>query len=139
MTRKTSKKPKLLSSGNPQIAKGEGDGPVQEYIAAMPGWKSNVGRKLDSIIEELVPNVQKAVKWNTPLYGKEDGYFMAFYCYKKYVQVTFMQGASMTPVPPVASKVEGTRYFNIFEDDVLDEAQISNWVKQAGKLPGETL
>ncbi|WP_371823904.1 DUF1801 domain-containing protein [Phyllobacterium sp. 628] len=131
--------PKLLSSGNPQIAKGEGNAPVQAYIAAMPGWKRQIGRRIDDIVDRVFPDVQKAVKWNTPLYGKEDGWFFAMYCYKKYVQLTFMRGRSLTPVPPVASKVEGTRYFSIYEDDVLDETQIADWLKQATKLPGVKL
>lgn len=131
--------PRLLSSGNPQIPKGDGDAPVQAYIAAMPGWKSGIGRRLDSIVVQAFPEVRKAVKWNTPLYGKEDGWFFAMYCYRKYVQLTFMQGASLQPMPPVASKVEGTRYLNIFEQDTLDEAQIADWVEQAVKLPGVRL
>ncbi len=131
--------PKLLSSGNPQIPKGHGDAPVQAYIAAMPGWKSDIGRRIDQIVEGVFPEVQKAVKWNTPLFGKEDGYFMGMYCYKKYVQLTFMRGTGLKPMPPVTSKVDGTRYYNIYEDDGLDEAQIEDWVKQAIKLPGEAL
>lgn len=131
--------PRLLSSGNPQIPKGEGNGPVQAYIAAMPGWKSDIGRRLDQIVERAYPTVQKAVKWNTPLYGKADGWFFAMYCYKKYVQLTFMQGTSLEPVPPVASKVAGTRYVNIHENDQLDEAQIADWVQQAVNLPGAKL
>ena len=131
------KRPKLLSSGNPQIAKGDGDAPVQAYIAAMPEWKSDVGRLIDDIVMRIVPDVKKAVKWNTPLYGKEDGWFLAMYCCKRYVQLTFMRGTSLDPAPPVESKIEGTRYFNIFEDDRPDEAQIANWVEQASQLPGE--
>jgi hypothetical protein len=129
-------KPKLLSSGNPQIPKGDGNAPVQDYIAAMPGWKSDIGRRLDAIVEKTCPDVQKAVKWNTPLYGNSDGWFFAMYCYKKYIQLTFMKGASLSPLPPVASKVEGTRYFNIFEDDEFDEELITDWIAQASKLPG---
>ncbi len=129
--------PRLLSSGNPQIPKGEGDAPVQAYIAAMPGWKSEIGRRLDEIVVRVFPGVKKAVKWNTPLYGKEDGWFFAMYCYKKYVQLTFMRGTSLTPVPPGTSKVEGTRYFSIHEDDDLDEAQIADWLRQAIALPGK--
>lgn len=129
--------PRLLSSGNPQIPKGEGDAPVQAYIAAMPGWKSGVGRRLDAIVERVFPGVKKAVKWNTPLYGKDDGWFFAMYCYKKYIQLTFMRGTSLTPVPPGTSKMEGTRYFSIHEDDDLDEAQITDWLRQAITLPGK--
>ncbi|WP_343040565.1 DUF1801 domain-containing protein [Nitratireductor arenosus] len=132
-------KPKLLSSGNPQISKGEGNAPVQAYIAAMPGWKSDIGRRLDQIVERTYPAVRKAVKWNTPLYGKEDGWFLAMYCYRKYVQLTFMRGTSLEPVPPVASKVEGTRYVNFHENDALDEARIADWVRQASCLPGAKL
>ncbi|MEQ8390781.1 MAG: DUF1801 domain-containing protein [Thalassospira sp.] len=128
--------PVLLSSGNPQIAKGEGDAPVQQYIAAMPGWKQDIGRAVDDIVTDVFHDVSKAVKWNTPLYGKEDGWFLAMYCYKKYVQLTFMRGTSLDPVPPVSSKVEGTRYLNIHEEDALDRQQITDWVKQAVRLPG---
>ncbi len=134
------KQPVLLSSGNPQIAKGMGDAPVQAYIAAMPGWKSDVGRRLDALVERLVPGVRKAVKWNTPLFGVEDNsWFLAMYCYKKYVQLTFFRGTSLRPLPPQASKQNETRYFNIYEEDVLDEARIGDWIKQASKLPGEKL
>lgn len=128
--------PVLLSSGNPQIAKGEGDAPVQQYIAAMPGWKHDIGRRVDDIVSEVFPDVRKAVKWNTPLYGKEDGWFLAIYCYKKYVQLTFMRGTSLDPVPPVSSKTEGTRYFNIYETDEWNAAQITDWIKQSLALPG---
>ncbi len=105
--------PKLLSSGNPHIPKGEGDGPVQAYIAAMPGWKHDVGRRLDAIVEREFPDVVKAVKWNTPLYGNAGGWFFAMYCFKKYLQLTFPTGTSLDPMPPKESKVEGTRYFAI--------------------------
>ncbi|WP_339714560.1 DUF1801 domain-containing protein [uncultured Sneathiella sp.] len=128
--------PKLLSNGNPQIPKGDGNAPVQTYISAMPGWKSDVGRRLDAVVDKAFPEVQKAVKWNTPLYGKADGWFIAMYCYKKYVQLTFMNGDSLAPVPPKASKVEGTRYLDIYEEDELDEDQIMDWITQASKLPG---
>lgn len=132
------KKPKLLSSGNPQIAKGEGDEPVQAYISAMPGWQHDVGKRVDALVVETVPDVRKAVKWNTPLYGVEDqGWFMSMYCYKKYVQLTFMRGTSLEPVPPVASKTPETRYFSIYEDDAVDEAQLTSWIEQASQLPGE--
>lgn len=134
-----SAKPKLLTGGNPQIPKGDGDAPVQAYIAAMPGWKQEIGRRIDELVERVFPKVQKAVKWNRPLYGREDGWFMTIYCYTKYVQLTFLRGTSLKPVPPVESKVEGRRYFNIYEDDELEEAQIANWVKQAAKLPGAEL
>lgn len=132
-------KPKLLSSGNPQIPKGDGDDPVQAYIAAMPGWKNDIGRKLDEIVERAFPDVRKAVKWNTPLYGKDDGWFFSMYCYKRYVQLTFMRGTSLTPVPPASSKTEGTRYLNIHETDDLDEDLFEDWIKQSCRLPGMVL
>jgi len=132
--------PVLLSGGNPQIAKGYGDGPVQAYIAAMPGWKGDVGRRLDALIASAVPNVHKAVKWNTPFYGIEgQGWFVAFHCITKYIKVTFFRGTSLSPVPPVESKVKDVRYFHIHEDDQFDEAQFTAWVKQASQLPGEQL
>ena len=130
-------KPKLLSGGNPQIAKAYGDAPVQAYIAAMPGWKQGVGRRLDALIERTVPGVSKAVKWNTPLYGIEgQGWFLSFHCFTKYVKVAFFRGASLRPVPPGPSKQKDVRYLDIHEDDRLDEAQLAAWVKQASHLPG---
>jgi hypothetical protein len=133
-------KPVLLSGGNPQIAKGYGDVPVQAYIAAMPGWKRDVGRRLDALIARTVPGVRKAVKWNTPLYGIEDNvWFLSFHCFAKYIKVAFFRGAALAPVPPVASKHQGTRYFHVHEDDPLDEAQFAAWVKQASLLPGEKM
>jgi len=126
----------LLSGGNPQIAKAYGDAPVQAYIAAMPGWKSDVGRRLDALIVRTVPGVHKAVKWNSPLYGIEgQGWFLGVHCFTKYVKVAFFRGTSLRPVPPGASKGEGTRYVNIHEGE-LDEAQMATWVKQAAALPG---
>ena len=131
--------PVLLSGGNPQIAKGYGDAPVQAYIAAMPGWKSDVGRRLDALIVRTVPGVQKAVKWNTPLYGLEEKtWFLGLHCYTKYIQVTFFRGTSITPVPPGESKHKEVRYLNICEGQ-LDEAQFVDWVKQASQLPGERM
>jgi hypothetical protein len=133
-------KPTLLSGGNPQIAKGYGDAPVQAYIAAMPGWKSDVGRRLDAIIERTVPGVSKAVKWNSPLYGIEgQGWFLGIHVFTKYVKVAFFRGASLKPVPPGASKQKEVRYLNIHEDDQLDEAQFADWAKQASELPGERM
>ena len=130
-------KPKLLSGGNPQIPKGEGDGPVQAYIAAMPSWKRDVGRRLDAIIERAVPGVHKAVKWNSPFYGIEgEGWFLNFHVFAKYIKVAFFRGSSLKPVPPVASKHEEVRYFHIHEDDELDEAQLRSWIEQASRLPG---
>jgi hypothetical protein len=134
------KRVKLLSGGNPQIAKAYGDAPVQAYIAAMPGWKRDVGRRLDAIIERAVPNVYKAVKWNSPFYGIEgEGWFLGLHCLTKYVKVAFFRGASLRPVPPGKSKQKDVRYLDIYEDDELDEAQLAGWVKQASKLPGEKM
>jgi hypothetical protein len=131
-------KPVLLSGGNPQIAMGYGDAPVQAYIAAMPGWKRDVGRRLDALITRTVPRVYKAIKWNSPLYGFEgEGWFLSLHCFTRYVKVAFFRGASLRPVPPGASKSQDTRYLDIHEDDQLDEAQFTAWVKQASKLPGE--
>ncbi len=129
----------LLSGGNPQIAKGFGDAPVQAYIAAMPDWKSEVGQRLDAIITRTVPGVKKAVKWNSPFYGvEEDRWFLSFHVFAKYVKVTFFRGTSLSPVPAGASKHPEVRYLDIYEDQ-LDEKQFAAWVKQASKLPGEKL
>ena len=133
-------KPVLLSGGNPQIAKGYGDAPVQAYIAAMPGWKRDVGRCLDALIARTVPSVRKAVKWNSPFYGVEDQvWFLSFHVFTKYVKVAFFRGTSLRPVPPGESKQKDVRYLDIHEDDQLDEAQLAAWVKQASKLPGERM
>jgi hypothetical protein len=132
--------PKLLSGGNPQIPKGDGDAPVQAYIAAMPGWKSEIGRRLDTLIVETVPNVVKAVKWNTPFYGMgERRWFLAFHCYTRYVQVAFFDGASLLPLPPKSSKQANVRYWEIHEDQKIDETQFVDWIRQASVLPGEKL
>jgi hypothetical protein len=128
---------KLLSGGNPQIAKADGDAPVKAYIAAMPGWKRDLGRRLDALIGRNVPKVQKAVKWNSPFYGIEgQGWFLSFHVFTHYVKVTFFRGASLRPVPPGASKHKDVRYLDIRESDKLDEAQMAKWVKQAAVLPG---
>jgi len=133
-------KPVLLSGGNPQIAKGYGDVPVQAYIAAMPGWKSDLGRRLDALIEHTVPAVSKAVKWNSPFYGIEgQGWFLSFHCFTKYVKVAFFRGVSLSPIPPGESKHKDVRYLDIHEDDQLDEIQFADWVKQASQLPGERM
>ena len=133
-------KPKLLSGGNPQIPKGDGDGPVQAYIAAMPGWKREAGRYLDSLIERSVPDVRKAVRWNSPFYGIEaQGWFLSFHCFTKYIKVTFLNGGSLRPVPPVTSKYEHVRYFHIHEADEPDEGLLVSWLEQASGLPGEEL
>jgi hypothetical protein len=136
-TKATAKAPVLLSGGNPQIAKADGNAPVRSYIAAMPGWKRDVGRHLDALIVRTVPNVNKAVKWNSPFYGIEgQGWFLSFHCFTKYVKVSFFRGASLTPLPPVASKHKDVRYLDIRENDPLDEAQIASWIRQAAALPG---
>ena len=133
-------KPALLAGGNPQIAKAYGDAPVQAYIAAMPGWKSGVGRRLDALITRAVPGVNKAVKYNSPLYGLEgEGWFLGVHVFTKYVKVAFFRGASLRPVPPGKSKQKEVRYLDIHEDDRLDEAQFAAWVKQASQLPGERM
>ena len=136
-------KPVLLSGGNPQIAKAHGDAPVQAYIAAMPGWKREVGRRLDAIIGRTVPGVRKAVKWNSPFYGVGDPeekqtWFLSFHCFARYVKVAFFRGASLRPVPPGASRQKLVRYLDIHEDG-FDEAQLAAWVKQASHLPGERM
>lgn len=133
--------PKLLTGGNPQIPKGEGNGPVQAYIAAMPGWKRAVGARLDDLITTNAPGVRKWVKWNTPLYGAKDGdgFFMAFNCTTRYVKVAFFRGVSLDPMPPDASTQKEVRYFHIHEGDAVDEAQFADWVKQAAALPGQKM
>jgi len=126
----------LLSGGNPQIAKAEGDAPVRAYIAAMPGWKRDVGQRLDAIVMRNVPNVRRAVKWNSPFYGIDgQGWFLSFHVFTRYVKVTFFRGTSLRPVPPGASKHDEVRYVDIHEDD-LDEVQMAAWVRQAAANPG---
>ena len=128
---------KLLSGGNPQIPKADGNAPVRGYIAAMPGWKRNLGKRLDALIVRTVPSVQKAVKWNSPFYGIEGrGWFLSFHTFTHYVKVTFFRGTSLRPVPPVTSKHPEVRYLDIREGDELDEAQMAAWVRQAAGLPG---
>jgi hypothetical protein len=131
------RKPTLLAGGNPQIAKAEGDAPVQAYIAAIPGWKRDVGRRLDALIVRTVPDVRKAVKWNSPFYGMEGrGWFLNFHCFTKYVKVAFFRGASLRPPPPGESKHKDVRYLDIHEDDHIDEKLLANWIRQVSKLPG---
>jgi len=131
--------PVLLAGGNPQIPKGEGDAPVQAYIAAMPGWKRAVGRRLDALIGQTLPDVRKAVKWNTPLYGVDGrSWFLGFHCVTRYVKLAFFNGSALDPPPPVASKSQAVRYFHIHEDDTIDEAQLVSWIRQAAALPGWT-
>lgn len=135
--KKKAAKPRLLAGGNPQIAKGDGDVPVQAYIAAIPGWKQAVARQLDAIITRTVPDVRKAVKWNSPFYGVEGkGWFLSFHCYAKYIKAGFFKGASLKPPPPGESKIKDVRYLDIRETDTLDEARFAKWVKQASKIPG---
>lgn len=133
-------KPVLLAGGNPRIAKADGDAPVQAYIAAMPDWKRDAGRRLDALIARTVPSVCKAVKWNSPLYGIEgQGWFLSFHCFTKYVKVAFFRGTSLRPLPPGESKHTEVRYLDIHDGDELDEAQLAAWVKQASLLPGERM
>lgn len=130
----------LLSGGNPQIPKGYGDAPVQAYIAAMPDWKQEIGRRLDRLIVRAVPKVRKAVKWNSPFYGMQDDvWFASFHCFNKYVKVTFLNGGSLRPQPPGESKYPHVRYLDVYQDQPLDEAQFTDWIKQASELPGEKM
>jgi hypothetical protein len=132
--------PLLLSGGNPQIPKGDGDAPVRAYIAAMPGWKRDIGRQLDALVVRTVPGVRKAVKWNSPFYGApdQDGWFLSYHCFAKYVKVTFFRGTSLRPVPSGESRHKEVRYLDVHEG-ALDEAQLASWVQQASRLPGERL
>jgi len=133
------RRPKLLAGGNPQIAKADGDAPVQAYLAAMPGWKRDVGRRLDALIGRAVPGVRKAVKWNSPFYGVEgQGWFLSFHTFTKYVKVTFFRGASLRPVPPGESKHKDVRYLDLRENEGIDEARLADWIRQAAGLPGWT-
>lgn len=133
----TKKKPVLLSGGNPQIQKGDGEAPVRAYIDAMPGWKRALGERLDALIVRAVPHVQKAVKWNSPFYGVAgQGWFVSFHVFTRYVKLTFFRGSSLVPMPPGASKSPEVRYFDIYEHDQLDEAQLIAWLQQAAALPG---
>ena len=135
----TAAKPTLLAGGNPQVAKGDGDAPVQAYVAAMPGWKRAVGERLDALIARSVPEVRKAVKWNSPFYGVEGhGWFLSFHCYTAFVKVAFFRGASLRPPPPGASRQPEVRYLDIREADAVDEAQLADWIRQASALPGWT-
>ncbi len=139
MPKQTKAEPKLLSGGNPQIPKGDGEEPVQAYLAAMPGWKGDVGYQLDALITKTIPDVRKAIRWNSPFYGVEgQGWFVSFHCITKYIKVAFFQGASLKPKPPVESKQKNVRYLHIFEHDTIDEQQVSDWLRQAAELPGET-
>jgi len=136
-SKSASAKPKLLAGGNPQIAKGDGEAPVQEYIAAIPDWKRDVAHRLDVLITRTVPKVRKAVKWNSPFYGMEGkGWFLNFHCYTKYIKVAFFDGTSLSPMPPVESKHKTARYVHLYENESFDEKQLAKWIKQASKLPG---
>jgi len=131
--------PKLLSGGNPQIPKGDGDAVVQAYVAAMPGWKREVGERIDAIVERTVPDVRKAVRWNSPFYGVSgQGWFLSLHCFTRYVKVTFLRGAALDPQPPVGSKDPNVRYLHVSEDG-FDEEQFTRWVEQAAALPGDPL
>jgi len=137
VAKRVAAKPALLTGGNPQIAKGDGDAPVQAYIAAMPGWKRDVGRRLDALIVRTVPNVRKAVKWNSPFYGIDgQGWFLNFHCFTKYVKVAFFRGTSLHPPLPGESKHKEVRYLDIHEDDQLDDDLLASWIRQASELPG---
>ena len=130
-------RPRLLAGGNPQIAKADGDAPVQAYIKAIPGWKRELANRLDAVITRAFPKVRKAVRWNSPFYGVEGGtWFLSFHCFTKYVKVTFFSGASLEPLPPGESKMKNVRHFDIHEGDELDEKRFASWVKQAARLPG---
>jgi len=141
MAERTPAKPKLLSGGNPQIPKGEGDAPVQAWMGAVPGWKSPAWRGIDKLIERAVPGVRKAVKWNSPFYGApgKEGWFLSVHAFDRYLKVTFLRGASLDPVPPEPSKHAEVRYFHIHEDDEVDETAFADWIKQAARLPGEVM
>ena len=128
---------RLLSGGNPQIAKADGDAPVQAYIAAMPEWKSGIGRRLDDLIVRTVPDVRKAVRWNSPWYGIEgEGWFLSYHVFTRYVKVTFLNGSSLDPLPPVESKDPDTRYYHIYEEGIMDEELVASWIRQASAIPG---
>jgi hypothetical protein len=132
--------PRLLSGGNPQIKKGDGDTPVQAYIAAMPGWKRAIGHRLDALIERTLPDVRKAIKWNSPFYGTTDnGWFLGVHCFTNYVKIAFFKGAALEPLPPGTSKQKDVRYLDIRETDPIDEAQLANWIRQASQLPGDPI
>jgi len=131
--------PKLLSGGNPQIAKGDGDAPVQAYIAAMPGWKSAAGRRLDRLVASRVPDVRKAVRWNSPFYGVEgQGWFLSAHCFPRSIKLTFLRGSQLSPLPPIGSKDPNARYHHI-EETAFDEAALAHWIEQAARIPGDPL
>ncbi len=128
---------RLLSGGNPQIAKADGDALVQAYIAAMPEWKSDVGRRLDELIVRTVPEIRKAVRWNSPFYGVDGrGWFLSYHVFTRYVKVTFLNGGSLDPLPPVESRDKDTRYYHIYEDGAIEEELVASWIRQAAAIPG---
>lgn len=135
-TKKTKKTARLLAGDNPQIGKAEGNAPVRAYIAAIPGWKRHVARRVDALVVRTVPGVQKAVKWNSPFYGKDGGWFLSFHCFTRYVKLTFFRGSSLKPLPPGESKHDDVRYFDIREDEPIDDKVLASWIRQAAKLPG---
>ncbi len=132
--------PRLLSGGNPQIPKGYGDAPMQAYIAAMPGWKRDIGARLDALVERVVPQVSKAVKWNSPLYGIQgNGWFLGVHCFERYIKLAFFRGEALRPQPPEPSKNAGTRYVHLHQNDPFDEDRLAAWIEQASRLPGERM
>ena len=138
--RKPAAKPVRLAGGNPHIPMADGDAPVQAYIAAMPGWKCDVARRLDELLARTVPNVRKAVRWNSPFYGIDGrGWFLGLHCMTKYIKLAFFRGASLSPVPPGESKQKDVRYLHIHEGEKLDEELVASWIKQASELPGADL
>ena len=129
-------KPRLLAGGNPQIPKGDGDAPVQAYIEAMPGWKSDIGRRFDDLIVRTVPGVRKAVRWNSPFYGIEGaGWFVSYHVLTRYVKVTFFAGSSLRPTPTGSGKDPDARWIDIGEGE-LDVEQMEAWIRQAAAIPG---
>ncbi|MEZ6194787.1 MAG: DUF1801 domain-containing protein [Planctomycetota bacterium] len=133
-------KPRLLSGGNPQIPKADGDAPVRDYLAAMPGWKRDVGERLDALVTKTVPGLRKAVRWNSPFYGVERrGWFLSYHCFTHYVKITFLNGAALRPLPPLAAKQEGVRYLHLHEGDEIDEEDFCGWIRQAASQPGQDL
>ena len=138
--KKAGTQPRLLSGGNPQIPKADGDAPVQDYLDAMPGWKQDIGRHLDELVARTVADVRKAVRWNTPFYGIEGrGWFLGFHCFDRYVKVTFLNGSALSPPPPVESNQEGVRYLHLHENEEIDDKQLAKWFRQAAELPGDEL
>lgn len=129
-------KPRLLAGGNPQIAKGDGDAPVQAWIAALPGWKGEAGRQVDALVGRTVPGVQRAVRWNSPFYGAGQGWFLGMHAFTRYLKLTFFRGAALTPLPPVGSKGPDARSAHLFEGEAIDEARLADWIGQASRLPG---